>query len=130
MFLQDKYCLAFFFLLVPIIPSFLYASHKNISHSAIRATVPVPFSADPSALGFLDYDNSTMTVSSHDALASVTGSQEGTVAHHFPMDALNHSCTDRTDSLSDENVRVGLLFASKALMQLLANPFVGPLTNR
>ncbi|KAL7981453.1 hypothetical protein Chor_002349 [Crotalus horridus] len=115
---------------MPIIPSFLYATHKNISHSAIRATVSVPFSADPSALGFLDYDNITMTVSSHDALTSVTGSQEGTVAPHFPMDALNHSCTDRTDSLSEENVRVGLLFASKALMQLLANPFVGPLTNR
>uniref|UniRef100_A0A3B5M6C1 Major facilitator superfamily (MFS) profile domain-containing protein n=1 Tax=Xiphophorus couchianus TaxID=32473 RepID=A0A3B5M6C1_9TELE len=29
-----------------------------------------------------------------------------------------------------ENVRVGLLFASKALVQLLVNPFVGPLTNR
>uniref|UniRef100_A0A3B4G498 Solute carrier family 18 member A1 n=1 Tax=Pundamilia nyererei TaxID=303518 RepID=A0A3B4G498_9CICH len=31
--------------------------------------------------------------------------------------------------LEEENVRVGLLFASKAIIQLLVNPFVGPLTN-
>ncbi|XP_013930510.1 PREDICTED: chromaffin granule amine transporter [Thamnophis sirtalis] len=122
-----------FTVVVPIIPSFLYDTHQIVSHSAIRATlprVPVPFSADPSTLGLLDYDNITMTVSSYDTLASANGSQEGTVASPFPMDALNHSCTDGTDSLSNENVRVGLLFASKALMQLIANPFVGPLTNR
>lgn len=89
----------------------------------------MPFSADPSTLGLLDYDNITMTVSSQ-SQASANVSQEGTVASPFPMDALNHSCTDGMDSLSNENVRVGLLFASKALMQLIANPFVGPLTNR
>ncbi|XP_069140414.1 synaptic vesicular amine transporter-like [Argopecten irradians] len=32
--------------------------------------------------------------------------------------------------LANENVKVGLLFASKALVQLLFNPFVGSLTNR
>ena len=30
----------------------------------------------------------------------------------------------------NENVEVGLMFASKALVQLIANPFVGPITNR
>ncbi|ETE63258.1 Chromaffin granule amine transporter, partial [Ophiophagus hannah] len=122
-----------FTVVVPIIPSFLYAAHKNISHSAIQATlprVPVPFSANPTTLVLLDYDNITVTVSSHDILASVSGSQEGIIASSFPMEALNHSCADGMDSLSNENVRVGLLFASKALMQLIANPFVGPLTNR
>ncbi|CAG0923746.1 unnamed protein product [Notodromas monacha] len=29
-----------------------------------------------------------------------------------------------------ENIEVGFMFASKAFVQLLANPFVGPLTNR
>ncbi|ODM95681.1 Synaptic vesicular amine transporter [Orchesella cincta] len=33
-------------------------------------------------------------------------------------------------ALADENVEVGVMFASKAFVQLLANPFVGPLTNR
>jgi DHA1 family solute carrier family 18 vesicular amine transporter 1/2 len=30
----------------------------------------------------------------------------------------------------NENIAVGLMFASKAIMQLIANPFVGPITNR
>lgn len=30
----------------------------------------------------------------------------------------------------NESVWVGLMFASKAIMQLIANPFVGPLTNK
>lgn len=33
-------------------------------------------------------------------------------------------------ALANENVQVGLMFASKAIMQLLTNPFIGPLTNR
>jgi hypothetical protein len=32
--------------------------------------------------------------------------------------------------LVDENIEVGVMFASKAVVQLIANPFVGPLTNR
>lgn len=40
------------------------------------------------------------------------------------------SCLQDSVFLEEENVRVGLLFASKALIQLLVNPFVGPLTNR
>ncbi|XP_070211475.1 synaptic vesicular amine transporter-like [Littorina saxatilis] len=32
--------------------------------------------------------------------------------------------------MASEDVRVGVLFASKAVVQLLANPFVGPLTSR
>ncbi|KAF3851578.1 hypothetical protein F7725_013350 [Dissostichus mawsoni] len=40
------------------------------------------------------------------------------------------SCLQDSAFLEEENVRVGLLFASKAIVQLLINPFVGPLTNR
>ncbi|XP_059194233.1 chromaffin granule amine transporter isoform X1 [Centropristis striata] len=40
------------------------------------------------------------------------------------------TCLQDSAFLEQENVRVGLLFASKALVQLLINPFVGPLTNR
>uniref|UniRef100_A0A8D3B6Z5 Major facilitator superfamily (MFS) profile domain-containing protein n=1 Tax=Scophthalmus maximus TaxID=52904 RepID=A0A8D3B6Z5_SCOMX len=39
------------------------------------------------------------------------------------------SCLQDSHFLEEENVPVGLLFASKALVQLLINPFVGPLTN-
>uniref|UniRef100_A0A3P8XSW9 Major facilitator superfamily (MFS) profile domain-containing protein n=1 Tax=Esox lucius TaxID=8010 RepID=A0A3P8XSW9_ESOLU len=44
--------------------------------------------------------------------------------------AEDNACQEDNDFLDKENVRVGLLFASKALVQLLVNPFVGPLTNR
>jgi len=30
----------------------------------------------------------------------------------------------------DENIAVGWMFASKAIVQLIANPVVGPITNR
>jgi hypothetical protein len=36
----------------------------------------------------------------------------------------------RHRNILDENISVGLMFASKAIMQLIANPFVGPVTNR
>ncbi|XP_070820572.1 chromaffin granule amine transporter isoform X1 [Chaetodon trifascialis] len=45
-------------------------------------------------------------------------------------DAAVSSCLQDSLFLEEENVRVGLLFASKALVQLLVNPFIGPLTNR
>ena len=31
---------------------------------------------------------------------------------------------------ANENVKVGIMFASKAIMQIIVNPFVGPLTNK
>ena len=36
----------------------------------------------------------------------------------------------RHKELSKENVEVGVMFASKAVVQMIANPFVGPLTNK
>ena len=36
----------------------------------------------------------------------------------------------RHKELVNENVEVGVMFASKAVVQLIANPFVGPLTNK
>jgi len=37
---------------------------------------------------------------------------------------------DRHRDIMNENMVVGLMFASKAIMQLITNPFVGPITNR
>uniref|UniRef100_A0A915HLI3 Uncharacterized protein n=1 Tax=Romanomermis culicivorax TaxID=13658 RepID=A0A915HLI3_ROMCU len=36
----------------------------------------------------------------------------------------------RHEYLTRENVHVGLMFGSKALIQLITNPLVGPMTNR
>lgn len=37
---------------------------------------------------------------------------------------------DRHRDIVNENIAVGLMFASKAILQLISNPFVGPITNR
>ena len=37
---------------------------------------------------------------------------------------------ERHRDIVDENIAVGLMFASKAMVQLITNPFVGPITNR
>jgi len=37
---------------------------------------------------------------------------------------------DRHSDILDENMVVGMMFASKAILQLITNPFVGPITNR
>uniref|UniRef100_A0A8C4Q6H1 Solute carrier family 18 member 2 n=1 Tax=Eptatretus burgeri TaxID=7764 RepID=A0A8C4Q6H1_EPTBU len=42
----------------------------------------------------------------------------------------NGTCPEDKDALVQENMWVGLLFATKAIVQLIANPIVGPLTNR
>ena len=34
------------------------------------------------------------------------------------------------EELSGETVELGILLASKALVQMITNPFIGPLTNR
>ena len=36
----------------------------------------------------------------------------------------------RQSHMERENFRVGMLFASKSIVQLIVNPFIGPLTNR
>uniref|UniRef100_A0A8C3U3Y1 Solute carrier family 18 member A1 n=1 Tax=Catharus ustulatus TaxID=91951 RepID=A0A8C3U3Y1_CATUS len=47
-----------------------------------------------------------------------------------PLPAPPRGCLQGEEFLAQENTRVGLLFASKALVQLLVNPWVGLLTNR
>lgn len=55
---------------------------------------------------------------------------DSTVTPGSDTNASMSDCKGDRNFLKDENVRVGLLFASKAIVQLLVNPFVGPLTNR
>ncbi len=48
----------------------------------------------------------------------------------FPPDVVALREEARHNSVADENIAVGLMFASKAIVQLIANPIIGPLTNR
>ena len=43
---------------------------------------------------------------------------------------VTNSREDRHRDIMNENMVVGLMFASKAITQLITNPFVGPVTNR
>lgn len=107
--------------LVPIIPSFLYETeHVNENTSVVLMS---SFSASNSSFAsiYSFYDNATI-LSGH-------SNQQG-IANKTPEAPNNASCNRQTSVLQKENVQVGLLFASKAIVQLLVNPIVGIITNR
>ncbi|KAM7330402.1 hypothetical protein ACRRTK_012015 [Alexandromys fortis] len=124
---------------VPIIPSYLYSIKHEKNTTEIQTTKPA---LTASTLGsiqgiFSYYDNSTI---------SFTGNSTGNATGGFPGEqpyktiATQHmvantstvpsDCPSEDKDLLNENVQVGLLFASKATVQLLTNPFIGLLTNR
>ncbi|XP_052459379.1 chromaffin granule amine transporter-like [Carassius gibelio] len=109
---------------VPIIPTFLYATEHQTEElpSAAPSEAPPTYSSI-----FSLYDNNTYTISTANLTVSsgANGSSGLNSSSSEP-----HGCKEDSVFLEEENVRVGLLFASKALVQLMVNPFVGPLTNR
>nr|AFG30990.1 Cat-1 [Haemonchus contortus] len=50
--------------------------------------------------------------------------------HPAPSEPTSDQQQERHEILAKENVLVGLMFGSKALAQLIANPWIGPLTNK
>ncbi|XP_026177440.1 chromaffin granule amine transporter isoform X4 [Mastacembelus armatus] len=113
----------------------LYANHPNIPlrpgpsqpSAPDHPALPAP-SAQPqhTAAGYKEAQTDpTPDTEPTDQTAVTTDLQINQTA-----DATESSCLQDGVFLEEENVRVGLLFASKALVQLLVNPFVGPLTNR
>uniref|UniRef100_A0A8C3TL08 Solute carrier family 18 member A1 n=1 Tax=Chelydra serpentina TaxID=8475 RepID=A0A8C3TL08_CHESE len=123
---------------VPIIPTFLYATEYEGANSSASqngmVAAPPAFAAPPFSSMFSYFDNTTVTVSDYEAVNTTVGVNrtESSSLPQLTGASLppKNSCVDGEEFLMEENVRVGLLFASKALMQLTINPFVGPLTNR
>ncbi|XP_075711526.1 chromaffin granule amine transporter [Rhinoderma darwinii] len=106
-----------FTVVVPIIPSFLYeAEHGTENTSVVVTSSNSSFESIHSL-----YDNSTI-LSGHSNLQWITNKTQ-----EAPN---NTSCNMETSVLQEENIQVGLLFASKAILQLLVNPIVGLITNR
>ncbi|KAJ7411292.1 Synaptic vesicular amine transporter [Pitangus sulphuratus] len=118
---------------VPIIPSYLYSIEHEKNATEIQTTKPKLISATMDSFQsiFSYYDNTTM----------VTGNEsdktQPSELHHTQTEEMivnvtpaPPDCPRDDKELLNENVRVGLLFASKATVQLLTNPFIGPLTNR
>lgn len=53
-----------------------------------------------------------------------------TLASDCNLNATGLAVQMRQSHMERENFRVGMLFASKSIVQLIVNPFIGPLTNR
>ncbi|XP_015987970.2 chromaffin granule amine transporter [Rousettus aegyptiacus] len=122
---------------VPIVPTFLYATELKEANASLglgpatssRHALPSP--AFSTIFSF--FDNYTMAIEEGAPRGMAwTNGTSGTVTPPVTgaLSAPQNNCPQDTEFLEEENVRVGVLFASKALMQLLVNPFVGPLTNR
>lgn len=98
---------------VPIIPEFLYdIRHPDKPLSSLPkfppSTTPAPACGETTT----QWDGIEVTTPGFD---NTSYYQEQKELH---------------DELIGETVEVGLMFASKAFVQLLANPFVGPLTHK
>ncbi|XP_053319216.1 chromaffin granule amine transporter-like [Spea bombifrons] len=107
---------------VPIIPSFLYDTeynHENASMTYSSSPTPATNSTIISTMSLRD--NSTIFIGGQ--YNENTGNESQGLLNDGP-------CYSGVGFLQDENVRIGLLFASKAMLQLLVNPLVGVITNR
>ncbi|XP_028325067.1 synaptic vesicular amine transporter isoform X1 [Gouania willdenowi] len=117
---------------VPIIPSYLYNLDKSadvLNQSSLPQLHP---SGSFNSIVSL-YDNTVLSSGSN--TSSSSSSSSTTMVPLVPagtQQLINSSdCPPQASSrLLNENVKVGMLFASKAIVQLLTNPFIGPLTNR
>ncbi|XP_062452652.1 chromaffin granule amine transporter [Rhea pennata] len=123
---------------VPIVPTFLYTTEYEGPNSSATPeqteSAPSTFKTPPFSSMFSYFDNTTVTVLDYSANSTV---EQVNVTESRSLPQLpetspppESSCLEGKEFLTNENVRVGLLFASKALIQLIVNPFVGPLTNR
>lgn len=115
-------------LVVPIIPSYLYSVDDEAAQS-VRNHSMSPLSPSGTFQSIVSlYDNTTRLTGLSPQM-STAGPM--TPAPTSVMPSQNKSdCPKADDQLLNENVKVGLLFASKATVQLITNPFIGPLTNR
>lgn len=119
----------FFQSAVPIIPSYLYSLDQATNQSTdlvlknSTESQKAPASATFQTIVSL-YDHSVKSVASN----ATIGSADLVPATQPPQNS--SACAEATTLLTNENVKVGLMFASKATVQLITNPFIGPLTNR
>ncbi|XP_005428705.1 synaptic vesicular amine transporter-like, partial [Geospiza fortis] len=117
---------------VPIIPSYLYSIEHQKNATEIQTAKPNLPSAtmDNFQSIFSYYDNSTMlTGNESDKTEPAELHQTQTEPMVVRVTPSPSDCPKDDKELLNENVRVGLLFASKATVQLMTNPFIGPLTN-
>jgi len=110
---------------VPIIPGFLYEirhRHELEHQTTIRQTT----TREPVTIPYIDY--STLEQDYNSSYTDEDYENEHVTYHHHTTTLSPEERKHR--ELIEENVETGFMFASKAVVQLITNPFVGPLTHR
>ncbi|KAF6111432.1 solute carrier family 18 member A2 [Phyllostomus discolor] len=120
---------------VPIIPSYLYSMKHEKNMTEIQTARPgltAPTASSTFQGIFSYYDNSTMAIGNDTRDLQGTPLPKATTTQHTVTNTSvsPSNCPREDEDLVNENVQVGLLFASKAMVQFLTNPFIGLLTNR
>jgi len=111
---------------VPIIPEFLYHVRHRYDYLTTTTTPPTTVATTTVTTPLVpgmeegEYDWSNLTSADLDT-AELAASSTATTT----LSALDR----KHKELVEENLEVGVMFASKAFVQLIANPFVGRLTN-
>ncbi|ELK04923.1 Synaptic vesicular amine transporter [Pteropus alecto] len=118
---------------VPIIPSYLYSIKHEKNATEIQTVKPALTASSSGSFQsiFSYYDNSTMATRNNTGDLQAGLLPKATTQHMVTnTSTVPSDCPSEDKDLLNENVQVGLLFASKATVQLLTNPFIGLLTNR
>uniref|UniRef100_A0A8C3ASK1 Solute carrier family 18 member 2 n=1 Tax=Cyclopterus lumpus TaxID=8103 RepID=A0A8C3ASK1_CYCLU len=112
---------------VPIIPSYLYALDHPTDVTLKNDTMSQqgPPAAFHSIVSL--YDNTVRSSGSNATAGATAMVPTPPAATELPN---NSTECPKSNQLANENVKVGLLFASKATVQIITNPFIGPLTNK
>ncbi|XP_068587577.1 synaptic vesicular amine transporter-like [Cebidichthys violaceus] len=108
---------------VPILPSYLYKIDQAPTTTPGNST---DLTVNPPVNQSLKYRS--VILGSTSALPHQTPaiSSDSTEAQKFPKS----DCSYADAHLDEVNIKVGLLLASKSTIQLIINPFMGPLTDR
>ncbi|XP_029991508.1 synaptic vesicular amine transporter-like [Sphaeramia orbicularis] len=111
---------------VPVLPSFLYSidHHPIITGENLSSSTVGPVLLQSS--GTLGSTVGPVLLQSSGTLSSTATPLQHSPAHK-PSDP---NCTEDRDQLDSENIKVGVLLASKPVVQLITNPFIGSLTDR
>ncbi|XP_047114000.1 synaptic vesicular amine transporter [Schistocerca piceifrons] len=117
---------------VPIIPEFLYdIRHPNESHGAVVSPEPPPppppTTAAPTTAAPTDSTEDQARLEFLTDHTTVSPEADNVTTTLSPEEQRRRQ---RHKDLIEETVAVGMMFASKAFVQLLANPIVGPLTHK
>ncbi|KAK9718757.1 Major Facilitator Superfamily [Popillia japonica] len=112
---------------VPIIPEFLY----NINHPDAPLDGSVPSTTTPRPTTTVRTQPpcpGEIVVTAEVENLTFFPSEETTTVNQTALDEIKR--INRHKDLVGETVQVGMMLASKAFVQLVANPFVGPLTHK